>query len=154
MSSVPLTNLGKGEERNQLLRLLYHRYTLQKEATIYDLTKEELENHISGYCLMLQYQDQKEWRARDLYTIDVIGEFGQKDLPSLGGPALIYNGFFEKRNRTFDFFAHFLVSNILKPDRRSRGERSQLAETPMVIIYRVTVGRLYSPRLLLQRSPV
>ena len=78
MSSVSLINVGKCEEQNQLLRLSYHRYILQKEATIYALTKEELENHISDYCLMLQYQDQKDGGARDLYTIDVIDEFGQK----------------------------------------------------------------------------
>ena len=88
MGSVPLINMGKCEERNQLLRLSHHRYTLQKEVTIHNLTKEELEDHISDYCLMLQYQDQKDKGAKDLYAVffddwDVIDEFGQNNLPTL-----------------------------------------------------------------------
>jgi hypothetical protein len=61
---------------------------LQKEATIHDLTNEELEDHISDYSLMLQYQDQNDKGAGDLYAVvfddcDVIDEFGQKNLPTL-----------------------------------------------------------------------
>ena len=88
VSIVPMINVGEIDERKHLLGLAYHQYTLQKEATIHDLTKLELEDHISDYCLMLQYQDQKDEGANDLCAVifgdwDVIDEFGQKNLPNL-----------------------------------------------------------------------
>ena len=83
-----MINVGKLDERKHLLGLLYHQYALQKEATIYKLTKVELDNHSSDYCVMLQYQDQKDKGANELYAVvfddwDVIAEFGQKNLPTL-----------------------------------------------------------------------
>ena len=57
VSIVPLINVGEIKERKQLLGLLYRQYALQKEATIHNLAKEKLEDYMSHYCLMLQYQD-------------------------------------------------------------------------------------------------
>ena len=51
VSIDPLINMGKIKEHKQLLGLLYHQYALQKEAAIHDLTKEELEQHVSDYLL-------------------------------------------------------------------------------------------------------
>ena len=83
-----MINVGELDKRKHLLGLAYHGYTLHKEATIHDLTKLELEDHISDYCLMLQYQDQKDEGVTYLYAVvfgnwDVIDEFGQKNLPTL-----------------------------------------------------------------------
>ena len=88
VSVVPMINVSGINEQKHLLGLSYHQYALQKEATIYELTKVELDNHSSDYCVMLQYQDQKDKGATYLYAVvfddwGVIGEFGQKNLPTL-----------------------------------------------------------------------
>ena len=88
VSIVPMINVGEIDEQKLLLGFAYHGYALHKEATIHDLTKSELEDHISDYCLMLKYQDQKHEGAKYLYAVvfddwDVIDEFGQKNLPIL-----------------------------------------------------------------------
>ena len=88
MSIIQVVNVGIFDKRKHLIGLVYHRYAFKKEATINDLTKLELEDHISDYYSMLQYQDQKDEGAKDLYAVvfddwDVIDEFGQKNLPTL-----------------------------------------------------------------------
>ena len=60
VSIISMINVGEIGKQKHLLGLAYHGYALHKEATIHDLTKLELEDHISDYCLMLQYQDQKD----------------------------------------------------------------------------------------------
>ena len=52
-----MINMGEVDERKHLLGLVYL------------VTKLELEDHISDYCLMLQYQDQKDEGAKDLYAV-------------------------------------------------------------------------------------
>ena len=88
VSIVPMINVGEIDEQKHLLGFAYYGYALHKEVTIHDLTKSELKDHISDYCLMLQYQDQEDEGAKDLYSVvfddwDVIDEFGQNNLPTL-----------------------------------------------------------------------
>ena len=88
ISIVPVIS-DMSQESKLLCGLSYHGYRLgEEDDCIYDLTREELGELISDYCLLLPYRDESKKDFEKLYGIvfsdwDVIDMHGQKNLPQL-----------------------------------------------------------------------
>ena len=88
ISIVPVI-IDKSQQSKLLCGLSYHGYRLgEDDDCISDLTRDELGEIVSDYCLLLPYSDDSETVFEKFYGIvfsdwDVIDVNGQKNLPEL-----------------------------------------------------------------------
>ena len=87
MNIVPIVMEREDETSKVLCGMSYHKYSLDEDNCVTGLSRQDLKNGTSDYCVLLPYKEQsKEFEL--LYGIvfsdwDIIDSMGDKNLPVL-----------------------------------------------------------------------
>ena len=88
MNMVPIVMEQDDETSKVLYGMNYHKYSLDDDDCVTDLSHEEIQKSTSDYCVLLPYKDKRDKEFECLYGVvfndwDVIDSLGNNNLPVL-----------------------------------------------------------------------
>jgi len=88
MNIVPIVMEPDDETSKVLCGVNYHKYLLDEDDCVTDLSREEIQKSTSDYCVLLPYKDKSDKEFECLYGVvfndwEVIESLGNNNLPVL-----------------------------------------------------------------------
>ena len=88
MNMVPIVMEPDDETSKVLCGMNYHKYSLDEDDCVTDLSRVEIQKSTSDYCVLLPYKDKRDKEFECLYGVvfndwEVIDSLGNKNLPVL-----------------------------------------------------------------------